>query len=85
MDIDDFLKLEKFKDLDKFLTEEMYRIAGKDMVDEVIDCVGSEDLAKQWFYSKNSELNNERPYDYWLDGKQKEIEEMIIKAGYGIP
>jgi uncharacterized protein (DUF2384 family) len=85
MDIDDFLKQERFKELDDYLTKEMYKRAGSDLVNKIIELLESEEIARQWFYSKNPVLNNERPYDYCLKGKQKEIEEEIGRAEYAIP
>lgn len=83
MDTDDFLKTEGYK-LDKFLTGEMYRTAGKDLVDIIIKVLESKEKARHWFYSKITGLNYERPYDYCRKGKQKEIETLLGRIEHGV-
>ncbi len=75
MDIDDIIK-KKFKDLDKFLTDEMYKTAGNDLIKIMIRVLGKE-YARDWYFSKATGLNYERPYDYCRQGKQKEVEKLL--------
>jgi hypothetical protein len=82
MDIDDIIKT-KFKGLDKFLTEEMYQTAGKELVDKMIEVLETKDV-RGWYYSETRGLNYERPYDYCRKGKQKEVKKLLGRIEHGI-
>lgn len=84
MEIDDILKGERFRELDSFLTEEMHRYAGDDLVKKMNEVMGTENRARNWFYSPLVHLGGERPYDYCKNGNLSEIEEMLGRIESGI-
>jgi len=84
MQINDILKQEKFKDLNSFLTKEMYDCAGDNLVRKMIDVLDNEINAREWFYSHVRGLGGERPYDYCKKGKNSEVEDLIMRLAYGV-
>ncbi len=84
MNIDDILKQEKFKELDLFLTEEMQKVAGKDLVKKMISVWESKEIARNWFYNNAIALGGKRPYDYCKEGKTKEVEDLLGRIEYGV-
>ncbi|MBI5065976.1 DUF2384 domain-containing protein [Candidatus Woesearchaeota archaeon] len=84
MDIEDLLAQEKFKELDKFLNEEMINYAGKDLIEKMTKVWGNKEVARKWFYSNALALGNERPYDYCKKGKQKEVNDLLGRIEYGV-
>lgn len=84
MQINDILKQEKFKDLNLFLTKEMYDCAKGDLVRKMIDVLDNETNAREWFYSPAKGLGGKRPYDYCKQGKNSEVEDLIMCIAYGV-
>ncbi len=84
MEIDDILKKERFKELDSFLTEEMHRYAGDDLVKKMKDALGAGNSARSWFYSPLISLGGKRPYDYCKNGNLSEIEDLLGRIEHGV-
>ena len=85
MDIDDFLKLKKFQVLDEYLTSEMNRTAGDDLVSRMMDVLETtEKGARDWFYSEIIALGGKRPYDFCKEGNYQEIENLLGRMEYGV-
>ena len=84
MDIDDILKQERFNELDRFLTQEMHRLAGGSLVSRMNNVLGSEDRARNWFYSSIVSLGSKRPYDYCKAGDVTEVENLLGRIEYGV-
>tara|TARA_Y100000310_G_scaffold345695_1_gene468433 strand:+ start:15700 stop:15960 length:261 start_codon:yes stop_codon:yes gene_type:complete len=84
MKIDDLLGLEQFKELDLFLTQEMHRLAGDDLVERMTNVLENEENARDWFYSPIKSLDDKRPYDYCKDGKISEVENVLNRIEHGV-
>ncbi len=84
MNINDILKQERFKELDLFLTQEMYHYAGDGLVKKMIDLLETEDSARDWFYSSLKSLGGKRPYDYCKKGDISEVENLIGRIAHGV-
>ncbi|PIN80860.1 hypothetical protein COV11_03170 [Candidatus Woesearchaeota archaeon CG10_big_fil_rev_8_21_14_0_10_30_7] len=84
MYIDDLLKQDKFKELDTFLSEEMHKYAGNDLVKQMLKIWESEASARNWFYSKIIALGNKRPYDFCKEGKIKEVSNLLGRIEHGV-
>lgn len=84
MEIDDILKEEKFKELDSFLTEEMQRYAGDNLINKMKSTMGTENRARNWFYSPLVSLKGKRPYDYCKNGNLSEVEYMLGRMECGV-
>ncbi len=69
----------KNRDLEK----EMYNVAGKDLVERMIEVLGKENYL-EWFYSPNTVLNNKKPYDFCKEGKQSEVDDLIGRLEHGV-
>jgi len=83
MRIEDMLGQKRFKKLDVHLTQEMYRLAGDDLVKKMIDVWKTENDARNWFYSPLQILEGKRPYDYCKNDNISEVENILgeIKSG----
>ncbi|MDP3966063.1 MAG: MbcA/ParS/Xre antitoxin family protein [archaeon] len=81
MKIEDILKEERFKELDLFLTEEMKKFAGNDLIQKMKEVIGEED-ARNWFYSPY--LGGKRPYDYCKEGNTSEVRDILSRIEYGL-
>ena len=85
MNIDDILKQKQFKPLDKYLTKEMYKTAGQDLVSRIRDVLETtEKGARDWFYSEIIALGGKRPYDFCKEGNYQEIENLLGRMEYGV-
>jgi hypothetical protein len=60
---------------------EMRRVAGKSLVDKIVEFLGR-DAAKNWFYSPNNHFNNKSPYEICLEGKRSFVKDCIEGAKY---
>lgn len=83
MNINDLLK-EKAPNLDSFLTEEMYKLAGDHLMSKMMDFWETEQNSREWFYSNQRSLGNKRPYDYCLQGKKQEVEDFLGRLEHGV-
>lgn len=68
---------------DKYSRKEMYKVAGKDLVDRMIEVLGKENCL-EWFYSPNTALENKKPYDICKEGKKSEVNDLIGRIEHGI-
>lgn len=84
MNIDDFLKRKQFRYLNEFLTDEMHRKAGDDLVSQMIGVFKTKEKARNWFYSPLLALGSKRPYDLCKEGNRQEVEEVLGRIEYGI-
>ena len=89
MNIDDlfdgFLKQEKCKSLNKYLTHTMYNSADKDLVSRMLDVFDEvEDDALNWFYSPLTATGGKRPYDLCKEGNSQEVEKILGRIEHGI-
>jgi uncharacterized protein (DUF2384 family) len=84
MNIDDLLKIEKFKELDYFLSSEMKRYAGEKLIEEMNSVFGNYEKSRDWFYSNLIVLGGERPYDYCKKGKTSEIKNILGRIEHGV-
>jgi uncharacterized protein (DUF2384 family) len=64
--------------------DDMYRLAGKDLVEKMIDVLESEDNAERWFYSPLIALGGKRPYDCCMNRNISDIEELLIRIEHGV-
>ena len=83
MDIDDILKQPRFKDLDNFLTEEMDRVAGKELVARIGEIFEKENV-RDWFYSSIPAFGGSRPYDYCKNGEHEKVKDVLGRIEWGI-
>jgi hypothetical protein len=60
---------------------EMRRVAGKSLVDKIVEFLGR-DEAKNWFYSSNNHFNKKSPYEICLEGKKSLVKDCIEGAKY---
>ena len=84
MNIDDFLKRKKFRNLDEYLTDEMHKRAGDDLVSQMIDVFETKEDARNWFYSPLIALGGKRPYDLCKEGNIQEVENELGRIEHGI-
>lgn len=84
MNIDDILKRKQFKVLDEYLTSEMSRTAGDDLVSQIEDTFGTAENARDWYFSKIASLGGERPYDVCKRGDKKLVEDILVRIDYGM-
>ena len=84
MDIDDILLDPKFKELDSFLTKEMYKLSDVYLLDNMYDVFGGQVNARNWFYSKSKQFNHKRPYDLCKEGRIEEVKDEIGRIIYGV-
>lgn len=85
MEIDDILKNpEKVKESHSLLIQEMYKTAGKELTEQVINTFGDEDYARNWFYSSLFAFGWKRPYDYCKEGKISEVKDELGRIEHGI-
>lgn len=80
MDIDDILKLDRFKGLDLFLTSEMNKYAGKEIAEKMLEIFEDEKTARDWFYTAVFSLGYERPYDYCKKAKIAEVQKELERV-----
>ena len=67
-----------------FLTKEMHKYAGTDLVKKMNNVFGNEGGARNWFYSPLVSLGNKRPYDYCKKGNLFKIGELLGCMEYGV-
>jgi uncharacterized protein (DUF2384 family) len=84
MNIEDFLKTEKFKELDLFLNSEMKKYAGDELIKKMKSVFGDFEKSRNWFYSNLKSLRNERPYDYCRKGNVSDINDLLGRIEHGI-
>jgi hypothetical protein len=84
MQIDDILKLEKFKELDELLNKEMRKYAGEKLIKRMKKVFYGEAAARDWFYSKLLPLGGKRPYDYCRTGRIEIIERELERIDKGV-
>ena len=63
MDIDDLLEQSEFLGASGKLNMLMYHTAGVSLVNKMECVFDDKPKARDWYFSKNHELKNERPYD----------------------
>jgi hypothetical protein len=68
MNIDNLLKIEKFKELSKFLGSEMKKYARKELINKMKSVFGDYEKSRNWFYSNLISLGSKRPYNYCKRG-----------------
>ncbi len=84
MNIDDILRQKDFKGLDDFLTMEMKAYADDRTIRKMVVLFGSEDSARDWFYSKIVSLGNKRPYDLCREGSLSKVTDVLGRIEHGI-
>jgi len=84
MNIDDFLKRKQFQVLDEYLTSEMSRTAGDDLVSRMIGCFETPEKARDWYYSPSWALGGERPYDICKRGDGNLVRDELGRIEYGV-
>ena len=84
MNIDDFLKQKQFQILDEYLTSEMNRTAGEDLVSQIIDFFETPEKARDWYFSSNRALGGERPYDICKRGDGNVVLDELGRIDHGI-
>jgi hypothetical protein len=81
MDLEDLL--ENFKmnpdcSLHEYLDREFHLTTGKKLYYQMLDYFKSNKImTRNWYFSKNSNLRNERPYDFCRTGKVEEVEKLL--------
>jgi uncharacterized protein (DUF2384 family) len=84
MNIDDILKKSEYSNLNHFLTNEMHRSAGVDLVKRMFGVFKDQSKSRDWFYSNNVALGNRRPYDLCKEGNGSLVEVIVNRIEYGI-
>ncbi|MBN2880678.1 DUF2384 domain-containing protein [Candidatus Woesearchaeota archaeon] len=84
MNIDDILERKEFSGLDRFLTNEMKKSAGLDLLNRMNYVFGSRKSTRDWFYSNIPSLGGARPYDLCKSGKQLDVYEVLEKLEWGL-
>lgn len=83
MKINDLLK--KVPGFDFFLTREMKRLAGKELLKEILDlCEGDESEAREFFYTPCALLEEKRPYDLCKKGEIEKVKQHVERLKYGV-
>jgi hypothetical protein len=88
MNIDDLLenfimnsndpKKEEFSSLSEYLDRELHLTAGKRLYYELLDFFDKNKIKmRNWYFSNNFSLGNERPYDFCKMGKVEEVEKLL--------
>lgn len=83
MNIDDFLKRKQFLDLDEYLTSEMERTAGEDLISQMIIFLKTKEKARDFYFSNNRALGGVRPYDVCREGKQDVVRTILMHLYFG--
>jgi len=84
MNIDDILSRQEFREIDDFLNQEMLSSAGDFLVGRMLEVFEDDSKVRNWFYSELKVLDNQRPYDYCLDGREYEVEQLLGRIEYGL-
>ena len=84
MDIDDLLLDPKFKELDSFLSKEMYRLSDTELIEEMRSVFDDEVYFRNWFYSNIHSMDNKRPYDLCKEGKLEEVKDVLGRIKYSV-
>jgi uncharacterized protein (DUF2384 family) len=84
MNIDDFLKTERFKELDSFLNSEMKKYAGEDLTYKMNSVFGTPENSRDWFYTNLIALGGKRPYDYCKELNTQKVKEILEGIEHGI-
>ncbi len=85
MNIDDFLKRKQFQVLDEYLTSEMNRTAGEDLVSRMKDVFEArEEEVRDWYFSNIGALGGKRPYDVCKEGNSQEVEKILSRIEHGV-
>ena len=61
----------------KYILDNVYESAGKELTDKMIAVVGEENIVK-WFYEVNKAFNNKSPYDLCEEGNSDELEKVVM-------
>ena len=84
MNIDDLLLDPQFKEMDSFLSKEMYRLSDTELLEEMRNVFEDEVYFRNWFYSNIHSLGNKRPYDLCKEGKSEEVKDVLGRIKYGV-
>lgn len=84
MQLNDFLDKPEFADLKKTLVDEMYKYAGKELVNKMNETFGNEMKAMDWFYTPSLALLKERPYDWCKKGGALIVYDELDYVEHGI-
>ena len=82
MNINDILDLPEFDSLDRFLTEEMRKTAGRKIM-KMMRKTFQEEYMRDWYYTDLTVFNGKRAYDMCKENKHKEVYRILNHIIYG--
>ena len=57
--------------------QEMYKVAGRDLVNRMMQALEKEENCTKWFYSPDVALGNKSPYKLCKEGKKSELYKLL--------
>ena len=87
MNIDDLLRGRQFQsseELEKYLSGEMEKTAGEDLISQMNEVFETPEKARAWYFSNSRALSGKRPYDLCQNGDIELVREELERLDWGI-